>query len=62
MPDKREVTHRDNEAETVVNDAHGSNQVGLFSEHKPYKPFAVTALETDKDMKRFAKFTDGKQE
>ncbi|UZH07651.1 hypothetical protein [Heyndrickxia coagulans] len=33
MPDKREVTHRDNEAETVVNDAHGSNQVGLFSEH-----------------------------
>ncbi|WP_018664802.1 hypothetical protein [Heyndrickxia acidiproducens] len=52
--------HMDGEAETPVNDPAGSNQVGLFNENKPRKPFAVQSLEMDEDMKKFSKFVDGK--
>ncbi|GER67448.1 hypothetical protein BpJC7_00540 [Weizmannia acidilactici] len=65
MPDEKRYAHprdphMDHEAETVVNDTLGSGLVGLFNEHKPKKPFAVTSLETDEDMKKFEKYTDGK--
>ncbi|KHD86107.1 hypothetical protein [Heyndrickxia ginsengihumi] len=51
--------HFDGELETVINDATGSNQMGIMDEKKPYSPFKVQSLKTDPKMKEFSKFVDG---